>query len=162
VGRRGWPKNKGRDGERAPMQWTAGRNAGFSRGNTTWLPVSPSYIQRNVAAEAADPNSLLNWYRDLIRLRKQNPALHYGTFELVDEADGDVLAWISKKDASTAVVILNCSPRSHRMVIDVKRHRLHSLQATTLLSSFSEPGQSSELGDLILPPFGSYIGSLTS
>ena len=73
VGRRGWPQNIGRDGERTPMQWNASPNAGFSKGKTTWLPIPPSYTTRNAAAEAGNPNSLFNYYKTLIRLRKRTP-----------------------------------------------------------------------------------------
>src|SRR5258708_10199156 len=75
VGRIGWPNYIGRDGERTPMQWSAGANAGFSSGPSTWLPVGPDYAARNVEAESHDPASLLHYYKTLIRLRKCNPPL---------------------------------------------------------------------------------------
>jgi len=57
-------KEKGRDGERTPMQWNASANAGFtSAGVTPWLPIPPSSATVNVQAEEADPNSLLAWYK---------------------------------------------------------------------------------------------------
>ena len=75
VGVTGWPEEKGRDGERTPMQWDASVNAGFTKtGATPWLPVPPSAATINVAAEKGDPNSLLAWYQGLIRLKKTNLA----------------------------------------------------------------------------------------
>jgi alpha-glucosidase len=76
IGRIGWPKEIGRDGERTPMQWNAEANAGFSKAKTTWLPVAPDYAARNVSAESRDPKSMLSYYKMLIWLRKENSALH--------------------------------------------------------------------------------------
>src|SRR5579862_8128241 len=59
IGRVGWPQEKGRDGERTPMQWDDSPNAGFTRG-VPWLPVPPSYKTVNVAAELKDSASILN------------------------------------------------------------------------------------------------------
>ena len=57
IGKRGWPKEKGRDGERTPMQWTDGSNAGFtSPGVKPWLPIPPSAKEDNVEVESKDPN----------------------------------------------------------------------------------------------------------
>ncbi|MEI9970515.1 MAG: hypothetical protein WDM87_18580 [Terracidiphilus sp.] len=66
IGITGWPKEKGRDGERTPMQWDGNTKAGFTTG-TPWLPVPPSAKTLNVRAEKNDPNSLLTWYKTLIR-----------------------------------------------------------------------------------------------
>src|SRR5258706_6376623 len=74
IGRLGWPQEKGRDGERTPMQWTAGTNAGFTRG-TPWLPVLSSATKHNVASELTDPDSVLSFYRRLLKLRHTNRAL---------------------------------------------------------------------------------------
>src|SRR5256885_10016305 len=63
-------KEKGRDGERTPMQWdTSNAQAGFSTNPKTWLPVPPDHRTVNVRTESADPDSLLNWHRRLIALR---------------------------------------------------------------------------------------------
>ncbi len=76
VGKMYWPFYKGRDGCRAPMQWNADENAGFSAaGGSLWLPVNADYPNRNVEAQRADSTSLLNFYRRLITLRRQMPAL---------------------------------------------------------------------------------------
>ena len=83
IGVIGWPKEKGRDGERTPMQWDTSVNAGFSKG-TPWLPVPPSAATINVEAEKADPDSLLVWYRNLIQLKKTNAAFERGANLMVD------------------------------------------------------------------------------
>jgi len=66
IGRTGWPKEKGRDGERTPMQWNAAPNAGFSD-KAPWLPVPPSFKTHNVESESKDPNSVLVCIRKFLR-----------------------------------------------------------------------------------------------
>ena len=78
-GRRGWPKEIGRDGERTPMQWSDGANAGFTTGKP-WLPIGPNFKTHNVATETADPNSILSLYRRMIALRRDETALREGKY----------------------------------------------------------------------------------
>lgn len=160
VGRRGWPANKGRDGERTPMQWDAGFNAGFSTAKTTWLPVSPSYTKRNVINEASSPDSLLNYYKALIKLRRENSALRDGAFEIVDEAGDNIIAWIAKSEGQSVFVALNFSSVPRTIKIDASAHGLRTAQATTLISSSPTVGTAARLDQLTLPAYGSFIGSL--
>ena len=90
----GWPKDKGRDGERTPMQWTPGPQAGFSSNPHTWLPIAPNYKTINVESESADPDSLLNWYKNLIELRRANPALRDGGMVMLNADNKDVLCYM--------------------------------------------------------------------
>ena len=71
IGKLGWPKEKGRDGERTPMQWNTDVNAGFSQAKP-WLPVPPTYKTHNVASESANPDSVLAFYKKLLALRHTN------------------------------------------------------------------------------------------
>ena len=111
VGRTGWPKNKGRDGERTPMQWSAGAQGGFSTDAHTWLPVGSDYKTINVQAEQGEPDSLLRWYENLIQLRQQSPA--FGPEAKIDvlmKTAPDVLAYTrTGADGSVAVVAMNMS-----------------------------------------------------
>ena len=111
IGRKGWPKEKGRDGERTPMQWDASVNAGFNAGAKPWLPVGPDAERHNVAVETADPNSVLSLYRTLIAERRTNPAMS-GDYTSVDTADPDVLAYQRTGGGGTVLVLLNFSPHS--------------------------------------------------
>ena len=74
IGRIGWPREKGRDGERTPMQWSDNPNAGFTTG-IPWNPIPVAYKTYNVADELKDPNSILNWYKALLVLRRHDQAL---------------------------------------------------------------------------------------
>lgn len=104
VGITGWPKDKGRDGERTPMQWTAGPQAGFSTNPHTWLPVNPNHVTINVADESARPDSLLSWHRQLIALRRDNPALRDGAMHFLDTDNPDVLVY--RRDGDRPVLVM--------------------------------------------------------
>ncbi len=154
IGRIGWPKEIGRDGERTPMQWNADTDAGFSTAAQTWLPVGPDYKSVNVSAEERDPDSLLNYYKALIRLRKENPALRDGDFALVNESDDSVLAWTRTAKGQRVLVALNftSSPRTVSF---------EGGKATTVLSSFAKAGSAVELKSLAIPAYGAYVGAMS-
>lgn len=155
IGKRGWPREKGRDGERTPMQWDATPNAGFSTAPGTWLPVPSTYAARTVAAETNNPESLLSYYRALIRLRKTNAALRGGDFALVNESDKNVLAFTRRaKDGTAVLVALNFTGSPQTVAFDLMSH------AATLLSTFGKPGQTVSLKSLSLPAYGAFVGSL--
>ena len=105
IGITGWPKEKGRDGERTPMQWTAGPQAGFSTNPHTWLPLAPNYKTVNVAVESKEPDSQLDWFKKLIELRRTNPALHSGGMMMLDTANTSVLSYERKAISGAAVVV---------------------------------------------------------
>ena len=69
-----------RDHARTPMQWNNSKNAGFSNFNKTWLKVNDNYTEVNVANQELDNHSVLNFYKKLIALRKNTPALIYGSY----------------------------------------------------------------------------------
>ena len=158
-GKRGWPNNKGRDGERTPMHWTAGQNAGFSTGAKTWLPIADGYKARNVATETTAPDSLLNYYKKLIQLRRQNASLRDGEFQSVEAGD-DVVAWVSKSGAESAVVALNFSATPQTISIAAGKYGLKGVQATTLISNSSAAGTRVAIDKLTLGPYGAFIGAV--
>jgi len=104
IGIIGWPKEKGRDGERTPMQWDASPHAGFTQG-TPWLPVPPSAATINVQAEETNPDSLLAWFRALIRLKRSHPALIGGQHTMLDPQNTAVLSWMRTAPGAPAVVV---------------------------------------------------------
>jgi alpha-glucosidase len=108
VGKVYWPVDKGRDGERTPMQWTAGRNAGFSTAAKTWLGVPPTAVTRNVETMTRDQDSILNFYKRVIRIRRASPALLEGDYLSID-ADPRVFAYRRVKANQTMIVALNMS-----------------------------------------------------
>jgi alpha-glucosidase len=105
-GKRYWPFFLGRDPERTPMQWDGEINAGFTNG-APWLRLNPDYRQRNVVAQQADANSVLNFYKQLLRLRKESPALRRGSFTALLKQPTEVLAYLRQTPEQTLLVALN-------------------------------------------------------
>ena len=100
-----------RDHARTPMQWSSGKNAGFSD-SAPWIGVNPNYTEINAEAEAADPGSVLNCYRSLISLRKTHRTLIYGSFRKI-RTSKDLLVYERSGDENFTVVI-NLTGRRRR------------------------------------------------
>lgn len=92
---------------RNPMPWTGGANAGFTAAARPWERLQKGHETRNVAAQSADPASLLNHYRRLIRLRQSEPALAAGDFTLLETGRDDVIAWRRSAEGRTLTVVAN-------------------------------------------------------
>jgi alpha-glucosidase len=110
IGKTFWPFFKGRDGCRAPMQWQDEVNAGFSEAEP-WLPVNDNYPERNVDSQSKDPESLLNFIRRLIEIRKAEPALQQGDFKSLNDDPRHILAFERTWDRDRILVLLNFSSR---------------------------------------------------
>jgi len=146
IGVIGWPREKGRDGERTPMQWDATANAGFSTSGSPWLPVPSSSDSVNVAREQANPGSLLSWYKRLIALRRTDPAMARGDNAMLDYDSLNVLVWLRKTPGRTVVVACNLSAQPKTIVL---RGALRPI----LRSDSAATGRS-------LPPYAVYIGAV--
>lgn len=156
MGKTGWPKEKGRDGERTPMQWNTEVNAGFSAA-TPWLPVDDRYKSYNVESEKKDPNSILNYYHELLSLRHTNQALLEGKYIALNESDPNVLSYARSYEGKNVLVVLNMSGSAQKVNLDLAAKGVHAKLVKTLLSSFSAPSQVNP-GEISVPPFGSWIG----
>jgi len=99
---------QGRDGERAPMQWDASPNAGFSSASP-WLPVSDDYRTLNVEAQQSDPTSFLSLYKNLLRLRRSLPALTGGDFTPENNTPDTVFGYWRTAADQRLLVLLNYS-----------------------------------------------------
>jgi alpha-glucosidase len=158
VGLTGWPKDKGRDGERTPMQWDAEPNAGFSKaGVKTWLPVPPNSTSINVKAEEGKPDSLFTWYQTLIRLKKTVPALARGDNVMLDTSNAAVLSWVRQTAGAPSVVIAaNFTAEPQTVSLSVAG------ASGTVKTLLKTPGAAdpASIGQIQLGPFGVYIGEL--
>jgi alpha-glucosidase len=156
----GWPKEKGRDGERTPMQWTAGPQASFSANPNTWLPIPPNHKWVNVETESSDSISMLNWYKQLIKLRRTNSALRDGGMKMLNKDNKDVVSYLrtTSKEDSSIIVAVNMSDKPQILSFNLKQSgnkklAVHTL-ATDKVSLYSVPS----LKSVTLPPFASWVG----
>ena len=114
-GKKYWPIYKGRDGCRSPMQWDQSTHAGFSTAKP-WLPVHADYVHRNVLAQQADPESLLNFTKKILSLRRQVPALRRGDFIPLETQPG-LLAYLRTTPEQTVLVVMNFKGRTWRFPV---------------------------------------------
>lgn len=151
IGKIGWPQEKGRDGERTPMQWDASKNAGFSSGDKPWLPVPASAAQYSVQSELRKRDSLLNYYKKLIALRRSVPALRDGGQDMLDFDDQNVLAYVRKdlKTGSIVLVALNMTAEVKTMKFDLMSVGSKGKTAKSVLTN-----EVVKLDHVVLKPFG--------
>jgi alpha-glucosidase len=159
IGRLGWPKEKGRDGERTPMQWNSEPNAGFTAG-TPWNSIPETYKTYNVADELKDPNSILNWYKQLLAVRRSNLALLDGDYFGLNEKDPNVLSYLRKSATDALIVIINMSAAPQTVNFRLSKQRLNVKSAKTLLTTQPSLQNNSSVAQISLEPFAVYIASL--
>jgi len=159
IGRIGWPQEKGRDGERTPMQWSGDPNAGFSTG-TPWNAIPETYKTYNVADELKDPNSILNWYKGLLALRRANPALLDGDYIALNANDPNLLSYLRKTRNDAVLVVINMSAAPQTVSVKLSKQRVSTKSAKTLLTTQSSLQNISTVAQLSLEPFAVYIAAL--
>jgi oligo-1,6-glucosidase/alpha-glucosidase len=98
-----------RDVSRTPMQWSTGKNAGFSSADKTWLLVNGDVKDRNVEEQLMDKHSLLHIFKALNALRKEQPAINSGNIEVIDTGNSNILAFTRTYENEKALVLLNFS-----------------------------------------------------
>jgi alpha-glucosidase len=149
-----------RDRCRTPLQWKNAPNAGFSpSGVRTWLPVNPNHAEGvNVADQQDDPKSMLNFYRQMLRLRKETPALIFGDYAPIHEKSNEYFAFLRKSTSpdQTCLVVLNLSERPQKIDLELPQNVVRCLYPMPSTNT------SESLSQLELAPFGIYIGELIS
>ena len=165
IGITGWPKVKGRDGERTPMQWTPNPPAaGFSTNPHPWLPVGSDYTAVNVATETADPNSLLNWNRRLIAIRRDNPTMHSGGIVMLDPTNLAVLSYVRTTPPMTEnhsiVVSLNFTDKPQTVHLSLEPAAIPSNRIKVLLADDASLQNLTTLSTFTLPPYATLIAEV--
>jgi len=141
------------------MQWDKSPNAGFTKG-IPWLPVPMTYETHNVATEKADPNSVLNFYKNVLALRHTNKALLDGDYVAVNPSDSNVFSYLRRYKNEAVLVVLNMSPNAQTVSFDLSKQGFAAKQAKTLLATNKADG-TQELSSVALEPYTVFIGELT-
>ena len=156
IGKLGWPKEKGRDGERTPMQWNASAGAGFTTSPAPWLPIPSSAVIYNVATEEKGPDSIFNTYRRLLALRRSEPALRDGDYQATNESDPDVFTFVRGSGTSTVLIALNMSAEARTIKVDLG----HTSIVTPLYRSPRAEMETVRINQLSLEPFGVLVAEV--
>jgi oligo-1,6-glucosidase len=114
-----------RDNSRTPMQWKDTGNAGFTTGKP-WLPVNPNYVSVNVEQSEKDQNSILNFVRKMLKLRKnKKDVLVYGKYTLLDKDNPGVYAYTRETGGERVLVLLNFTKNQGTFKLDESgNHRM--------------------------------------
>ena len=154
---------------RLPMQWSADAKAGFTTGKP-WRAPFENYTSVNVAAQEKDPNSLLNLYRTLIKLRKDHPTLRTGSIAVLDTKNSGVYAILRKDDLGQYLILINLTGQAlsdYALTLAKKNLPDGNLPLTSLLDSTSANSVTVANGTFKdykplaeLPPYGAYIFEL--
>jgi oligo-1,6-glucosidase len=124
-------KQTSRENSRTPFQWDASENAGFTKGKP-WLKVHPNYTEINAEAQEKDVNSTLNYFRKLVQLRKKEPILTYGSFEIIDKENPTVFAYLRTLNNRKILIALNFSDKD-----SIINTSLDVSNAKVMLSNYS-------------------------
>lgn len=130
-----------RDNTRTPMQWDDTKNAGFTKG-TPWLKVNPNFEDINVFKQEKDENSILNFYKQLIQLKKKHLTLTYGTFDLIYPEDTKVFAYTRTYEGDQFIIIGNLS---HDKVTLKKDESLKMSDESLVLYNYQKEERSEDI-----------------
>lgn len=103
-----------RDNARTPVQWTDGKCAGFTTADRAWFHINKNYKDINVESQIDDENSVLNYYRELIRIRKENPIIIYGDYKLHYKNSKNLWVYERNYEGKRMLVVLNFSDKAVR------------------------------------------------
>lgn len=144
-------RNKSRDNARTPMQWDETDEAGFTTG-VPWMPVNPNYKVINAAAQIGDEDSVYNYYRKLISLRKEHPIIVNGDFELVGEDDADVFVYLRHWKEQILWVACNFTDRMQKIVSPSSNHAEYR-KWHVICDNYSPSGDAFEKDQIELQPY---------
>lgn len=143
---------KGRDNARTPMQWNDSQNAGFTSGQS-WLKVNPNYKEINAESQLKDENSIFNYYKKLIKIRKSNPVVVYGKYELMLEENKEIFAYTRTLENEMLLVICNFTGNETEFVLE----RKFEFKSKELLISNYNVNENDSIESIELKPYESRI-----
>lgn len=106
-----------RENARTPMQWDSTKNGGFTEGKP-WKKVNDNHQTINVVAQNKDPKSILNHFRKMVKLRKDNPVLVYGQYQILQESHSEIYAYTRTLDEQQVLVLLNFSKKQASITLE--------------------------------------------
>ena len=139
------------------MQWNDTQYAGFSNVKP-WLSSAESFKTHNVESELSDPNSVLHFYKELIKLRRDEP-MTVGKYAPINSSDQNVLAYTRRTDDGHAIVALNMSDKEQIFKPELVNAKFSKAHTKVLLTS-SQASFFKDDETLVLPPYGVFIGSI--
>ncbi|OOO68616.1 glucohydrolase [Clostridium tepidum] len=140
-----------RDNSRTPMQWDVTENAGFSKAKP-WLKVNPNYININVKKQENDPNSILSFYKKIIKIKKENEALIYGKYDLILENHKQIYAYTRTLNHEKFIIIVNLTNKEAKYTYDKEKLNYKGLMICNYLVEEHE-----DITELLLKPFEARI-----
>ena len=145
-----WPclVRKSRDNARTPMQWDDTPHAGFTRG-TPWIAVNPNYKEINAKAQMEDADSVLHYYKKLISLRKQNPIIVYGKYELLLPEDEKLYVYTRALEEEKLLVV--CSFFDEETVFSIPE------EFAGVDCMISNTRAAYEMGEIMLKPYEAFV-----
>lgn len=143
---------KGRDHARTPMQWDAGKHAGFTAGDP-WIPVNSRYQDINVKESLEDQDSIFFYYQKLIQLRKQYKIMIYGDYQLLQENDPQVFSYLREYQGEKLLVIVNLS--EEKALFEAPPELIHE-RWKVLISNY--PQERADLKSISLKPYEAVMG----
>ena len=144
--------NTSRDNTRTPMQWDDSMNAGFSKSNNPWIHVNPNYRDINVKEQLEDSNSILNFYKKMIKTRKSNDCLIYGKYNLILEDDTNIFAYERILNDEKFLIICNLKSEHSKYEYD-----LITLKYENLILSNYDVDDNEDLNKILLRPWEARI-----
>jgi oligo-1,6-glucosidase len=139
---------QGRDNARTPIQWNSEENAGFSKADP-WIKVNPNYTKINVATQESNPDSVLNFYREIIRFRKNNLTMVYGDFEHLLPDHKELFVYKRWDEKETYLIIHNFS--SQELAYDLDN------QYQKMIGNYQGNLENKYQGSMVLKPWESMI-----
>lgn len=122
-----------RDNGRTPVQWSAEKNGGFTTADKPWFEVNPNYPEINVEAAEADPNSILHYYRKLLKFRKENEIVRYGDFRMM-KTERKLFAYIRRYEGQKLLVV--CSFAEEELNFRLPQSEFDLSKAELVLSNY--------------------------
>lgn len=136
-----------RDNSRTPIQWNSTENGGFTTG-TPWIKVNKNYKEINVENQLKDDDSILNFYKEIIKIRKENKTLIYGKYDLILEDDDKIYAYTRTSNNEKYIIITNISEENVKFDYNEEK-----LKYKGLIISNYEVDEHEDMTDFILRPY---------